>query len=480
MIRTSHFHEPASSKRNKNRPSQTRNMIMVSHGPMMSRREVKAVLLYWLLQYHHRDSSGFVVHGFALHRPRSSALAYRNHETTTAADQEGRRILSPVLSPSTPAVALKNKRARANTRRQQLLPQKYIVQKQERHDGTTKSWSTTLLGPVGPDSPAQQRNEESDKYYWNVLGQEVARAMMVVALAALVWPVSSMFSLTADFLSPTTLVQEVLAAIATAVPLIFLLPVSHGAWRIRQDAVVRLYGTGRDEADNDQQAKYNVLIAMAPMALARAVQEEVFFRLLLCGVVGAMNGSPWFALGLGSLVYGSMSLSLRRRLDEPTIRLDHWLEGLWYSGLFVTGTVGIPGLILAHGLVHWHEDATCWQHVVTQLRYVEAQTTAAGLEYDAVTDAAATATTTRGAAHNASPSSSSTSDLYRFFLAHDSRHCGKLHAHDMRRALEYTSSGRNNGRISRRLLESVELNEEYDYDSFEAKLRALHKEGVLS
>lgn len=455
---------------------------------MMSRREVKAVLLYWLLQCHHRDSSVFVVHGLALHRPRSSALAYRNQETT-AADQEGRRILSPVLSPSTPAVAFKNKSARANTRRKQP-PQKYIVQKQERHDGTTKflSTSTKLLGPVDPEKPAQQRNEGNDKYYWNVLGQEVARAMMVVAMAALVWPASSVFSLTADVLAPR-LVQEVLAAIATAVPLICLLPVSHGAWRIRQDAVVRLYGAGR-EADNDQQAKNNVMIAMAPIALARAVQEEVFFRLLLCGVVGAMTGSPWFALGLGSLVYGSSSLSLRRRperLDEPTIRLDRWVEGLWYSGLFVTGTVGIPGLILAHGLVQWHEDATCWQHVVTQLRYVEAKT-AAGLEYDTVaatdaTDAAAaTATTTRGAANDAAPSSSSssTSDLHRFFLAHDSRHCGKLNAHDMRRALEYASPGRNGRVISRRLLESVELYEEYDFVAFEAKLRALHKEGVLS
>jgi hypothetical protein len=388
------------------------------------------------------------------------------------------------LSPSTPAVALKNKPARANTRRQQP-PQKYNVQKQKRHDETTKSWSTStnLKSPVDPISPAQQWNEENDKYYWNVLGQEVARAMMVVALAALVWPASSM--LTADVLAPTTLVQEVLAAIATAVPLIYFLPVSHGAWRIRQDAVVRLYGTGTSRvADNDQQAKYNILIAMAPIALARAVQEEVFFRPLLCGVVGAMTGSPWFALGLGSLVYGSSSL--RRRPDEPTIQLDRWVEGLWYSGLFVTGMVGIPGLILAHGLVHWHEDATCWQHVVTQLCYVEAKTTAAArLEYDTVaaTDAVATATTTRGATNDAVPSSSSssTSDLYRFFLAHDSRHCGKLNAHDMRRALEYASSGRNNGRISRRrLLESVELDEEYDYVAFEAKLRALHKEGILS
>jgi hypothetical protein len=192
---------------------------------------------------------------------------------------------------------------------------------------------------------------------------------------------------------------------------------------------------------------------MGMLSLAKAVQDEVFFRLLLCGIVAAVTGSPYFALGFSAIVYSRQRQSL-----------DRFLEGLWYASIFLTGMVGIPGLILTHFMVNWHWDATCWQHVVTQLRYVEARTTTTT---EPVTIASAVAAS--------SSSISSSSDLYRFFLVHDSRHCARLNAHDMRRALEYAS----HGRMIQQYLEDIEIDKEYDYDEFQAKLRVLHKEGVL-
>jgi hypothetical protein len=320
------------------------------------------------------------------------------------------------------------------------------------------------LGPVPDDHqqggfPSKLLNQQ--EYYWKAVRHVVARSIMVVAISALVFPTaySNMFFwLPAGAESDATLlescVKEVLAAVIAAVPVIYCLPVSHGDWRLRQDAMVRLYGGGgggRPDGE-DQPAQEVVLAAMGVLSLAKAVQDEVFFRLLLCGLVGAVTGSPYFALGLSAFVYSRHSL-------------DRFVEGLWYASIFLTGIVGIPGLILTHLLVNWHWDATCWKHVVTQLRYVDARTTTT----------TEPATIASAAASSSSSMSSSSSDLHRFFLAHDSRHCGRLNAHDMRRALEYASQGRQ----ILHYLDDIEIDKEYDYDEFETKLRELHKEGVL-
>jgi hypothetical protein len=380
----------------------------------MKKRKSRAVVVFFLTQCHHHDASYFsgAAHGFQLmQRQRNSALAYRNHENPIDEERWASSI-SPtdVLNPPESS--------------QYYLPGETSALTE--HGSIPDVDSSTSFRVV--------RTHGNEKQYWNSLRQEVARSIIVLGIAALLCPSAFLLPESPPLLL-TPLFREMLAAVGAAMPLIYLLPMSHQDWRLRQDSLFRLYGRNNE---------HRVFLFMGGLALARSVQDEMFFRLVLCGCIGAITGSPYLATCFSSAVYSS------KQQNSSNNSWDRWfVEGLWYSGLLLTGTLSIPGLILTHFLVHWHWDAICWKHVVRQLRYVEAATTA---------------------------ETATSSDLHRFFLAHDSRHCGKLNAHDMRRALEYASQGK---RIPSSCVDIIDVYKEFNYEEFEGMLRDLHKEGAL-